>query len=188
MSWKRLQDIFARRVEDVFKTSWRRLSKTAWRCLEDLFPRRLGKTFWRRFGKTSWQRLEDVLKMYDQDEYIGLGQDLFKTSWRILLKMYESGEYVRLDQDVLKTFLRRLLNTKTKGVSKRSSSRRMFAGLLAKLEIKNAYYSIPLEKPQQKLLKLQRKFYKFIALPNGYTQSSKKFAKVLKSPLATLKI
>ena len=188
MSWKRLQDIFSRRVEDVFKTSWRRLSKTAWRCLEDLFPRRLGKTFWRRFGKTSWQRLEDVLKMYDQDEYIGLGQDLFKTSWRSLLKMYESGEYVRLDQDVLKTFWRRLLNTKTKGVSKRSSSRRMFAGLLAKLEIKNAYYSIPLEKPQQKLLKLQRKFYKFIALPNGYTQSSKKFAKVLKSPLATLKI
>ena len=64
----------------------------------------------------------------------------------------------------------------------------MFAGLVAKLEIKNAYYSLFLEKPQQKLLKLQQKFYKFIALPNGYTQSSKKFAKVLRSPLDTLRI
>ena len=32
--------------------------------------------------KTSSRRLENVLKTYDQDEYIGLDQDVFKTSWR----------------------------------------------------------------------------------------------------------
>ena len=50
--------------------------KTSSRCLEDVFAR----------------RLEEVLKTYDQDEYIGLDQDVLKT--------YEQGEYIRLDQDV----------------------------------------------------------------------------------------
>ena len=30
--------------------------------------------------KMSWRRFEDVLKTYDQDEYIGLDQDVLKTS------------------------------------------------------------------------------------------------------------
>ena len=30
--------------------------------------------------KRSWRRLEDVLKTYGQDEYIGLDQDVLKTS------------------------------------------------------------------------------------------------------------
>ena len=37
------------------------------------------KMSWRRFCKTSWRRLEDVLKTYGLDEYIGLDQDVF---WR----------------------------------------------------------------------------------------------------------
>ena len=36
-------------------------------CLEDVL-------------KTSSERLEDVLKMYDKDEYIGFDQDVLKTS------------------------------------------------------------------------------------------------------------
>ena len=71
MSWKRLEDIFARRLEDVFKTSWRRL--------EDVL-----KTFLQDVLKMSWRRFEDVLKTYDQDEYIGLDQDVF---WRRMSKM-----------------------------------------------------------------------------------------------------
>ena len=31
--------------------------------------------------KTSWRRLEDVLKTYGQDEYVGLDQDVLKTPW-----------------------------------------------------------------------------------------------------------
>ena len=46
-------------LQDVLKTSWR--------CLEDIFVR----------------RLEEVLKTYEQDEYIGLDQDVF---WRRLTK------------------------------------------------------------------------------------------------------
>ena len=41
--------------------------------------------------------------MYDQDDYVGLDQDVLKTSSRHLLKTYELGNYIRLDQDVLKT-------------------------------------------------------------------------------------
>ena len=70
-SWKRFEDIFARRIEDVLKTS----SK----CLGDVL-----KMSWRRFCKSSWRRfedilktLEDVLKTYDQDKYTVL---LSKTS------------------------------------------------------------------------------------------------------------
>ena len=66
-SWRCLQDVFARRLEDVLKTSWRRL--------EDVL-----KTFLQDVLKTSWKRLEDVLKTYSQDEYIGLDQDVLKTS------------------------------------------------------------------------------------------------------------
>jgi len=43
---------------------------------------------------------------------------------------------------------------------------------LAKLDIKDAYYSIPISEERQKLLKFEHRgvLYKFIALPNGYTE------------------
>ena len=84
MSWKRLEEIFARRLQDVFKTSWISLEsvlKTSWRYLEDVFTRRLEDVL-----KTSWQ---DILITYDQDDYAGLNQDVLKTSsededeWRL---------------------------------------------------------------------------------------------------------
>ena len=66
-SWRRFEDVLARRLEDVLKTSWKRLEDVLARRLEDVL-------------KTSWKRLEDVLKTYSQDEYIGLDQDVLKTS------------------------------------------------------------------------------------------------------------
>ena len=91
----------------VFKRSWRYL---------DVFGRRIEddwKTSWRRYGKMSWRRLEDVSKTSGQDEYIGLDQDVLKTSsgdlWLIRIYLFSS----RRLQDVFKT----------------SSSRRMFAGI-----------------------------------------------------------
>ena len=123
MSWRCLQNAYKvsswRCLEDVLKTSWR--------CLEDVLKmtwRSFYNTSWRRLEevlKTSWRRLENVLKTYDQNEYIGLDQDVF---WRrisianmFVLKTSSEDEDKRRFQDVFKT----------------SSSRRMFAGLPVKL-------------------------------------------------------
>ena len=73
MSWKRLEEIFARRLEDVLKMSWRRFCKTSWRRLEDVL-----KTSWRRLEDVwprriywSWsRRLEDVLKTSSEDVWV----------------------------------------------------------------------------------------------------------------------
>ena len=61
---------------------------------------------------------------------------------------------------------------------------------LAKLDIKDAYYNIPIEESHQKLLKFkfEEKLCKFLALPNGYTEGPRKFTKLLKPPLETLRI
>ena len=72
-SSKRLEDVFATRLEDVLKTSSKRLETVLARRLEDIL-------------KTSSKCLENVFKTSGQDEYIGLDQDVLKTSWRHLLK------------------------------------------------------------------------------------------------------
>ena len=95
-------------LEDVLKMSWRRFEdvlKTSWRRLEDVL-------------KTSWKRLEDVLKTYSQDEYIGLDQDVLKTS----------SEDVRLRR-TYSSWSRRLQDIFRRQRWKTSSSRRMFAGM-----------------------------------------------------------
>ena len=89
----------------VLKTSWRYLWKTSWRCLEDIL-KTFFMTSWRRFEdvlKTCWQ---DVLKTYGQDEYIGVDQDVLKTS----------SEDVRLRRTYSSSSTR-LLKTKTKDKS-----------------------------------------------------------------------
>ena len=52
---------------------------------------------------------------------------------------------------------------------------------LSKLDIKDAYYSIPIHTDSQKLLKFQHDgvLYKNTALPNGYTEGPRKFTKTL---------
>ena len=61
---------------------------------------------------------------------------------------------------------------------------------MAKLDIKDAYYSIPAEKSWQKMLRFtfEGALYQFTALPNGYTQGPRKFTKILKPPFATLRV
>ena len=51
---------------------------------------------------------------------------------------------------------------------------------MAKLDIKDAYYSIPIYEPHQKLLKFEykSKLFKFMVLPNGYTKGTRKFTKL----------
>ena len=90
--WKLLENVLARRLEDVLKTFLQDVLKTSWKRLEDVL-------------KTSWKRLEDVLKTYDQDKYIGLDQDVLKTS--------SEDVWVRW---IYSSWWRRLLKTKTKDV------------------------------------------------------------------------
>ena len=60
---------------------------------------------------------------------------------------------------------------------------------MAKLDIKDAYYSIPINVHDQKLLKFSFNgcLYMFTALPNGYTEGPRKFTKIMKPPLSTLR-
>ena len=91
MSWRCLEDIFARRFEDVLKTSWKRLSKASCKnvlqkCFQDIF-------------KTSSRCLVDVLKTFLQD--------VLKMSWRRFEDVWPRRIYLpwsRRLQDVLSTF------------------------------------------------------------------------------------
>lgn len=60
---------------------------------------------------------------------------------------------------------------------------------MAKVDIKDAYYSIPILEEHQKFLKFLHKsvLYKFTALPNGYTEGPRKFTKALKPPLSNIR-
>ena len=61
---------------------------------------------------------------------------------------------------------------------------------MAKIGIKDAYYSIPILPEHQKFLKFssQGKLYKFTCLPNGLCCGPRKFTKLLKPPLAKLRL
>ena len=107
--WKRLEDVW-KLLEDVLKTSSKRLKDVFARSLEDVFEN-VWKKSWQDVLKTSWKRLEDVLKTYGQDEYIGLDQDVLKTSSEEvrLRRAYSSWRRPRRTKtkDVFKTYSRR---------------------------------------------------------------------------------
>ena len=107
--WRRLEDVLKmswRRLENVLKTSLTRYSQTSWRHLEDECTRRIYCS-WRR-------RLEDVLKTSSEDVW--------------LIRIYSSSS--RHLEDILKTSFEDEDERRLPDVFKKSSSRRMFAGLL----------------------------------------------------------
>ena len=57
-----------------------------------------------------------------------------------------------------------------------------------KIDLKDAYYTIPIIEEHQKYLKFANKdyLYKFTCLPNGYCHGPQKFTKALKPPLSKL--
>ena len=59
-----------------------------------------------------------------------------------------------------------------------------------KIDLKDAYYTIPVSPSHQKYLKFanNQDLYKFTCLHNGYCHGPRKFTKVLKSPLSTLRL
>ena len=60
---------------------------------------------------------------------------------------------------------------------------------MASIDIKDAYYSVPIYDSDQKYLKFKfdDKIYKFTCLPNGLCCGPRKFTKLLKSPLGYLR-
>ena len=60
---------------------------------------------------------------------------------------------------------------------------------MSKIDIKDAYYSIPIEPNDTKFLKFtfMGVLYEFLALPNGYKEGPRRFTKLLKPALASLR-
>ena len=100
------------RFENVLKRSLQDVLKTSWRCLEDVFAR----------------RLEDVLKTYDQDDYLVFIKTSSEDVW--VRRIFSS--WSRHLGDVLKTSSKDEDERRLEDVFRTSSSRRMFAGLMAK--------------------------------------------------------
>ena len=61
---------------------------------------------------------------------------------------------------------------------------------MAKIDIKDVFYSIPILSKHQKFSKftLRGKLYKFTCLPNGLCSGPRVFTKLLKPPLAKLRL
>ena len=60
---------------------------------------------------------------------------------------------------------------------------------MSSVDIKDAYYSVPISEGYQKYFKFKYKgtLYKFLCLPNGFCHGPRKFTKLLKPPLAYLR-
>lgn len=60
---------------------------------------------------------------------------------------------------------------------------------MSKLDIKDAYYSVPIAPACQKFLRFQHhgRLFQFQVLPNGFSPGPRKFTKLLKPPLAKLR-
>ena len=58
---------------------------------------------------------------------------------------------------------------------------------MASIDLKDAYYSIPIRKEDQKYLRFfwNGNFYQFTCLPNGLSSGPRKFTKILKPVLIT---
>ena len=59
-----------------------------------------------------------------------------------------------------------------------------------KIDLKDADYTTPVSPSRQKYLKFtnNQDLYKFTCLPNGYCHEHRRFTKVLKPPLSTLRL
>ena len=60
---------------------------------------------------------------------------------------------------------------------------------MASVDLKDAFYTIPIHKNYQKYLKFywQHKLFKFKAMPNGYAEAMRIFTKILKPPFSYLR-
>lgn len=116
--------------------------------------------------------------LHEKDEFIS---PIFVTpkrdgGYRLILnlkKLNENMEYIHFKMHGLTEILRMV-------------ERNCF---MASLDIKDAYYSVPVDENFQKYLKFywKGKLYKFCVLPNGLAPCPRWFTKLLKPPLAKLR-
>ena len=97
-------------------------------------------------------------------------------TYRLILnlkKLNEAMPYVHFKMDTIHT----VLSLVTPGC------------FMTKIDIKDAYYSVPILPEHQKFLKFMNDgiLYKFLCLPNGLCSGPRKFTKLLKPPLASLR-
>ena len=59
---------------------------------------------------------------------------------------------------------------------------------MASTDLKDAFFTVPVHKLHQKCFMLQwiRKFYKFLGMPNGYSDAMRIFTKILKPDMDIL--
>ena len=59
---------------------------------------------------------------------------------------------------------------------------------MASVDLKDAFYSVPIHKDHQKYLKFEwlEKIYKFLGMPNGYSEAIRIFTKILKPSFSVL--
>ena len=60
---------------------------------------------------------------------------------------------------------------------------------MASVDLKDAYYSIPIHKDDQKFFTFswEHNHYKFVCMPNGYAQAPMIFTKIMKCPFSYLR-
>lgn len=90
-----------------------------------------------------------------------------------LKKLNKEMEYIKFKMETLSSILALV----TKGC------------FFTKIDLKDAYYSIPVRDQDQNLLKFRHRgnLYKFTCLPNGLCHGPRKFTKLLKPPLSSLR-
>jgi hypothetical protein len=96
--------------------------------------------------------------------------------WRMILNMKKLNshiEYYKFKMDTIRNVFQLLYQ----------------GCYMAKLDIKDAYYSVAIDENHQKFLKFQwrRKLYKFVVLPNGYSQAPRRFTKLMKPICSVLR-
>ena len=97
-------------------------------------------------------------------------------SIRIILNLKKFNEYIKYKHFKMET-IQHALNCITPNA------------YMASVDLKDAFYTIPIFKAHQKYLKFQfqGKFYKFTCMPMGYGPSMRVFTKVLKVPYSHLR-
>ena len=60
---------------------------------------------------------------------------------------------------------------------------------MSSVDLKDAFYTIPIHNAYQKYFKFMwyQKFYKYLDMPNGYSEAMRVFTKMLKPPFVTLR-
>ena len=118
------------------------------------------------------------ISKYEDDQFIS---NIFTRpkkdgGYRMILDLSELNEYISYNHFKMETF---------------ETARSLITSdcYMASLDLRDAYYSVPIAKCDRKYLKFywNNTLYNFTALPNGLSSGPRLFTKILKPPLAQLR-